>query len=135
MTDDSPLTVRYRALSRKKVTAAFDGGRLSSDSSVMLPSLAERWRGLAKILAALIADRRDPAHATHAVEDVLKARMLAIASGHPDGNDFDWLRSDPAFKSCPCEGEDGMRAAARYGQRSVFAADHLALGKRADAVS
>jgi hypothetical protein len=29
---------------------------------------------------------------------VLKARMLAIACGYADGNDFDWLRSDPAFK-------------------------------------
>jgi hypothetical protein len=98
MTDDSPLAVAYPAVSRKKVTAAFDGGRLSSDSGVMLLSLAERRRGLAKTLATLIADRRDPAHITHRVEDVLKARMLAIACGYADGNDFDWLRSDPAFK-------------------------------------
>jgi hypothetical protein len=98
MFHDSPLAVPYPAVSRKKVTAAFDGGRLSSDSGVMLLSLAERRRGLAKILADLIADRRDPSHVTHTVEDVLKARMLAIACGYPDGNDFDWLRSDPAFK-------------------------------------
>lgn len=98
MIDHSPLAVPYPAVSRKKVTAAFDGGRLSSDSGVMLLSLAERRRGLAKILGALIADRRDPAHVTHAVEDVLKARMLAIACGYADGNDFDQLRFDPAFK-------------------------------------
>jgi hypothetical protein len=24
--------------------------------------------------------------------------MLAIACGYPDGNDLNWLRSDPAFK-------------------------------------
>jgi hypothetical protein len=79
MTDDNPLTVPYPTVSRKKVTAAFDGGRLSSDSGVMLLSLAERRCGLAKVLADLIADRRAPAHITHSVEDVLKARILAIA--------------------------------------------------------
>jgi len=58
----------------------------------------ERRRAIAKSLAALIADPRDPAHITHTIEDVLKARMLAIACGYPDGNDFHFLRTDPAFK-------------------------------------
>src|SRR5271169_4701592 len=98
MTDDRPLAFTLPAVSRRKVTAAFDGGRLSSDSGVMLLGLAERRRGLAETFAALIADPRDPAHITHTVADVLKARMLAIACGYPDGNDFDWLRFDPAFK-------------------------------------
>jgi len=98
MPDDSPPSVPYPAVARKKVTAAFDGGRLSSDSGVMLLSLAERRRGIVKALAALIADPRDPAHVTHTVEDVLRARIFAIACGYPDGNDFNWLRSDPAFK-------------------------------------
>ena len=61
-------------------------------------SLAERRRGIAKTLAALIDDPRDPAHITHTVEDVLQARIFAIACGYPDGNDLNWLRSDPAFK-------------------------------------
>jgi hypothetical protein len=47
MTDDRPLAFTLPAVSRKKVTAAFDGGRLSSDSGVMLLGLAERRRGLA----------------------------------------------------------------------------------------
>jgi hypothetical protein len=98
MPDDSPLSVSYPAVARKKVTAAFDGGRLSSDSGVMLLSLAERRRGIVKALAPLIAGPRDPAHVTHTVEDVLKARIFAIACGYPDGSDLNWLRSDPAFK-------------------------------------
>ena len=110
MTDDSPLTVPYPAVSRKKVTAAFDGDRLSSDGGVMLLALAERRRALSQTLAALIADRRDPAHITHTAEDILKGRMLAIACGYADGNDFDWLRCDPAFKlacgRCPDTGDD-----------------------------
>ena len=46
----------------------------------------------------MIDDPRDPAHITHTVEDVLQARIFAIACGYPDGNDLNWLRSDPAFK-------------------------------------
>jgi hypothetical protein len=98
MTDDRPLAFTLPAVSRKKVTAAFDGGRLSSDSGAVLLGLAERRRGLAQTFAALIADPRDPAHITHTVADVLRSRMLAIACGYPDGNDFNFLRSDPAFK-------------------------------------
>ena len=98
MIDDSQLSFSLPSVSRKKVTAVFDGGRLSSDSGVMLLALVERRRNVAATLAALIADRRDPSHIRHTVADVLRARMLAIGCGYPDGNDFDWLRRDPAFK-------------------------------------
>jgi len=98
MTDDTILPFSFPAVSRKKVTAAFDGGRLSSDSGVMLLALADRRRAVADTLAAFIADHRDPSHITHTVADVLRARMLAIGCGYPDGNDFDRLRFDPAFK-------------------------------------
>lgn len=98
MPDATSLAVPYPSLARKKITAAFDGGRLTSDSGVMLLSLAERRRGIVKALAALVNDPRDAAHITHTVEDVLRARILAIACGYPDGNDLNWLRFDPAFK-------------------------------------
>ena len=39
MTDDNQLSFNLPSVSRKKVTAAFDGGRLSSDSGVMLLAL------------------------------------------------------------------------------------------------
>ena len=98
MTDDNQLSFNLPSVSRKKVRAAFDGGRLSSDSGVMLLALADRRRAVADTLAALIADHRDPSHITHTVADILRARMLAIGCGYPDGNDFDRLRFDPAFK-------------------------------------
>src|SRR5215471_13240552 len=98
MIDDIQLSFSLPSVLRKKVTAAFDGGRLSSDSGVMLLALADRRRRVADRLAVLIADHRDPAHITHTVADVLRARMLAIGCGYPDGNDFDRLRFDPAFK-------------------------------------
>jgi hypothetical protein len=56
------------------------GKKLNGGPSVMLLALAERGRKVAATLTALIADRRDPSRITHAVADVLRARMLAIVA-------------------------------------------------------
>jgi hypothetical protein len=98
MTNDTVLPFLFPAVQRKKVTAAFDGGRITSDGGIMLLAAAERRLGLADKLAAVIADRRDPARVVHALSDILRARIFAIACGYEDANDLDRLRSDPAFK-------------------------------------
>jgi DDE family transposase len=110
MTDDTSATFLFRAVSRKKITAAFDGGRLSSDGGVMLLAQAERRLGIAERLARFIPDRRAPERVQHARVDMIRARILAIACGYEDCNDFDSLRFDPAFKlACgrlPDSGDD-----------------------------
>lgn len=58
--DDSALGFSFPAVGRKKVTAAFDGGRIISDSGVQLLTQAERKTGLCKQLAACIDNQRDP---------------------------------------------------------------------------
>jgi len=98
VSEDALLPFHFPAVHRKKVTAAFDGGRITSDGGVMLLAAAERRLGIADKLAALIADPRDPNLVTHSVADILRARILAIACGYEDGNDLDRLRSDPGFK-------------------------------------
>ena len=98
MTEDSLLPFSLPSVQRKKLTAAFDGGRISSDGGVMLLGLAEQRMGIADRLAAEITDRRDPARVVHALSDILRARILAIACGYEDGDDLDHLRSDPALK-------------------------------------
>ena len=98
MTDDSLLPFPLPSVERKKVTAAFDGGRLSSDGGVMLLALAERRIGIAERLAAAITDRRDPTRVVHSLPDMLRARILAIACGYEDADDLDHLRRDPALK-------------------------------------
>jgi hypothetical protein len=97
-TDDNLLPFAFPAVERKKVTAAFDGGRLSSDGGVMLLSQAERRLGLAERLAAVIPDGRDASRVIHRLPDILRARMFAIACGYEDGDDLDRLRGDPTFK-------------------------------------
>lgn len=58
MSDDSLAPFALPSVSRKTVTAAFDGGRLTSDGGVLLLAAAERRLGLADKLAAVIADER-----------------------------------------------------------------------------
>ena len=74
----------------------------------MLLALAERRIGIAARLAAEITDRRDPTRVVHALSDILRARILAIACGYEDADDLDHLRSDPALKLChlPDSGRD-----------------------------
>jgi Transposase DDE domain group 1 len=98
MTDDTLLPFAFPAVARKKVTAAFDGGRITSDGGVMLLAAADRRLGLCEKLAAPIADPRDPDRVVHLLPDILRARILAIACGYEDADDLDRLRSDPAFK-------------------------------------
>ncbi len=57
MVDDTVPFFAFPAVGRKKVTTAFDGGRLTSDGGVMLLWLAERRLGIAERLACLIPDR------------------------------------------------------------------------------
>src|SRR3954454_13234907 len=98
MHDDTIEPFWFPAVGRKKLTAGFDGGRLTSDGGVMLLAAAERRLGIAHRLAGVIADRRNPLLVTHRVVDMLCARMLAIACGYEDADDLDHLRSDPGFK-------------------------------------
>jgi hypothetical protein len=98
MDDDTGLLFDLPSVARKKVSAAFDGGRITSDGGVALLALADRRIGIVDRIAALIADPRDPALVTHSLASILRARVLAIACGYEDANDLDRLRGDPAFK-------------------------------------
>ncbi len=98
MSDDTAAPFLFPAVGRKKVTAGFDGGRLTSDGGVMLLAAAGRRLGIADRLAGLIADPRNPQFVTHGIADILRARVLAIACGYEDADDLDHLRTDPGFK-------------------------------------
>ena len=98
MTDDILLPFDLPAVQRKKVTAAFDGGLISSDGGLVLLREAERRLGLAETLAGCIHDRRKPALVVHSLAAMLRFRMLAIACGYEDADDCDALRTDPLFK-------------------------------------
>ena len=96
--DDTLLPFSLPSIGQKKITAAFDGGLISSDGGVLLLAGADKRLGLIDTLAAIIPDHRDPDLITHSMADILRARVFAIACGYPDADDLDDLRKDPAFK-------------------------------------
>jgi Transposase DDE domain group 1 len=109
MTDDMLLPFDLPAVCRKKLTADFDGGSLSSDGGLLLLREGERRLGIASRLAAAIRDRRDQSRIEHELPELLKTRMFAIACGYEDANDLDRLRHDPLLKlavgRCPESGD------------------------------
>lgn len=98
MNDDRASSFRFPAVRGRKVTAAFDGGRLTSDGGVLLLAQAKRAMGICRRLAARIADPRDPGRVIHALPDILRACVFAIACGYEDADDLDTLRDDPGFR-------------------------------------
>src|SRR3954465_13114116 len=98
MSDLDALPFAFPSVRSKKLTAAFDGGRLTSDGGILLLAQAARRLGIADKLAAVIPDRRDPSRVVHPLPEILLARILAIACGYEDADDLDHLRADPAFK-------------------------------------
>ncbi|MDE2810632.1 MAG: transposase, partial [Gemmatimonadota bacterium] len=98
MTDDSLLPFDLPSVQRKKVSAAFDGGLISSDGGLVLLREAERSLGLAETLAGCIRDRRNQAQVVHSLSAMLRFRMLVIACGYEDADDCDTLRTNPLFK-------------------------------------
>ena len=60
MTEDTLLPFDLPAVNRKKVTADFAGGSISSDGGLVLLRAAERRLGLAGTLAGCIREWRDP---------------------------------------------------------------------------
>jgi hypothetical protein len=94
----TPLPLSFPALGGKKVTAAFDAGRLTSDGGVLLLGAFEKRLGICAQLADAFSDARDPARIRHSLEAILRARVLAIPCGYEDAIDLDRLRTDPGFK-------------------------------------
>jgi len=92
MLDDRAVPFGFPAICRKKVTAAFDRGWLTSDDGVLLLAQAERAMGIAGRLADCIADPRDQSRVIDGLGDILQARMLAIAFGNEDSDGLDAMR-------------------------------------------
>ena len=88
MTDDTIPLFSFPTVGGKKITAAFDGGRMSSDGGVLLHSMAERRLGVAERLARCIPDWSDPSRIAHTVADMIRARVFAICCGYEDADDL-----------------------------------------------
>lgn len=111
MDDDSTRqTVLFSDLLGKPVVAKFDQQHASSDGGAILLQACDRHLGLTEALIGGIDDRRQSGKIRHAIGELVRQRLYAIACGYPDGNDASRLGADPIQKLLcgrdPVSGED-----------------------------
>jgi hypothetical protein len=85
----------FQSLHSRQVTAAFDGGKVSSDGGgLLLREVEQRFR-IIQQFAGCFTDHRDPERIEHSLVDLLKQRIFGLCLGYEDLNDHDQLRLDP----------------------------------------
>ena len=78
----------FEGLGGRSVVGAFDGGRLTSDSGVLLLREADRLFDVTGRLAACCSDYRNPARVEHRLETLIAQRVLSLAAGSQEGRFF-----------------------------------------------
>jgi hypothetical protein len=111
MDDDSTRqSVLFSDLAGKPVVVKFDQQHASSDGGAILLQACDRRLGLTAALIGGIDDRRQTGKVRHAIGDLVRQRLYAIACGYPDGNDAGRLGADSLQKLLcgrdPVKGED-----------------------------
>lgn len=92
---------------KKQGVLSFSGGRISSDTGVVLLRELDRKLGLTASFAERLTDRRNPFFVTHTHLSMIRQRVYQIACGYEDCNDADILRRDPVFKAVSDSSPDG----------------------------
>jgi hypothetical protein len=110
MKDDSiRQCVLFPDLFKKPLVAQFDQPHGSSDGGAVLLKACDERLGLTERLAACFRDERQPGKVMHALPDLIRQRVFAIACGYADCNDAARLTDDPIQKLLvgrdPLEGE------------------------------
>lgn len=99
MTDCTTKNINFSPLGRKKITASFTGGSITSDGGLLLLREVDKKLQLTNKIAKLIIDKRDQSYITHPVIQILRQRIFGLAAGYEDLNDHDALRKDIAFQT------------------------------------
>jgi Transposase DDE domain group 1 len=89
--------LEFSCVERRRVLAAFDGGRVSSDAGALLLQRTDQAIGLIDRLAKCFTDRRDPDLIEHSVRTLIGQRVFGMALGYEDLNDHEQLRHDAVF--------------------------------------
>ncbi len=96
MSESTPSRFLFPTAAGVPLTAAFDGGRLTSDGGLPWLAEVEATLGLCELLAACLPPRQRRSH--HPLPQLLRQRIFQIACGYFDQNDASTLRHDPLFK-------------------------------------
>lgn len=94
-TECTPAQIEFDAIGRRKVVAAFDGERISSDGGMVLLHEVDRRTGLLAEFAKCFVDHRNAELIEHTVEELVRQRVLGICCGYEDLIDHATLRDDP----------------------------------------
>jgi len=95
MTECSPTLFSFQPHGRREVSAAFDGGRITSDAGGLLLREVEAKFAFIAQFARCFTDHRDSERIEHSVEELLRQRIFGLCLGYEDLNDHDQLRHDP----------------------------------------
>lgn len=98
MTECNDKSMSFSSVSGRNVVADFLGGRLTSDSGILLLKEVDRRIGLLDAVNKAIPDPRDPLMTIHDQRTMLAQRIFSIALGYEDLNDQQTMRSDAALQ-------------------------------------
>jgi hypothetical protein len=91
----SPLRFETAPL---ELEAAFDGGRITSDSGLLWLAQIDRDLELCEAVAEHVPEWRGSRSVRHSLATLVRQRVYQIACGYEDQNDADMLRTDPLLK-------------------------------------
>ena len=91
----SPGQLEFQGFCGRRVEAAFDGGRQTSDAGLLLLREVAERTGLLSRFADCFTDYRRQDRTEHTVRELVSQRVLAQVQGYEDLNDHDTLRDDP----------------------------------------
>jgi Transposase DDE domain group 1 len=97
MRDFATQKMRFQTEAALALEAAFDGGRLTSDSGLLWLKEADAELGLCEAIALCVPEWRR-GKVRHSLVTLVKQRVFQIACGYEDQNDSDSLRTDPLLK-------------------------------------
>src|SRR5512133_491282 len=99
-TECTPESFDFGTAEGRKILAAFDAGRVTSDAVALLLGAADKAIGLVDRLAACFSDDRRGDLVEHRLPTLIGQRVFAIALGYEDLFDHDELRHDPVLAAC-----------------------------------
>ena len=85
----------FEAHERREVSAAFDGGKITSDGGGLLLREVEQRFGIVRSFVDAFTDHRSEDASEFTVTELLRQRVMGIALGYEDLNDHEQLRHDP----------------------------------------
>ena len=133
LTQCKPLSFAFQGCRGRKVTAAFDGGSITSNAGALLLRKIDRALGFFDRVAACFTDHRKPRLTEHSVRTLVAQRITGIALGYEDLNDHDELRRDPLLALLSGKLEGGRKGCAPLAGKSTLSRlEHAPAGGRPD---